>query len=138
MPKNLVGADQTGTENSPQTESGNSKSQAIPIRLRGQTIGTVNLRFRSNTIPKETIAIVEQIADRLASALENARLTEDTRRRGQRERAIAEVSTKLSAFSDADLIMRSAVEELGRRLGSSAEVTLELGDDNQEKDHDKR
>ena len=138
IPENLIRADSTGTENSSQTESGNSDSQAIPIRLRGQTIGTVNLRSRSNTIPKETIAIVEQIADRLASVLENARLTEDTRRRAQRERAISEVSTKLSAFSDADSIMRSAVEELGRRLGSSAEVTLELGNDNQEKDHDKR
>ncbi len=137
-PENLMGADQPGIENSSQTESGNSESQAIPIRLRGQIIGTVTLRSRNNTVPKETIAIVEQIADRLASALENARLTEDTRRRGQRERAISEVSTKLSAFSDADLIMRSAVEELGRRLGSSAEVTLELGSDNQEKDYDKR
>ena len=138
VPENFMEAVQMGTENSSQTESGNSKSQAIPIRLRGQIIGTVNLRSRTNTIPKETIAIVEQIADRLASALENARLTEDTRRRGQRERAIAEVSTKLSAFGDADLIMRSAVEELGRRLGSSAEVTLELGGDDQEKNHDKR
>ena len=137
-PGNLMGADQTGIGNSSQTESGNSESQAIPIRLRGQIIGTVTLRSRNNTVPKETIAIVEQIADRLASALENARLTEDTRRRAQRERAISEVSTKLSAFSDADSIMRSAVEELGRRLGSSAEVTLELGDDKQEKDHDKR
>jgi len=137
-PENLMEAVQMSTENSPHTESGNSEFQAIPIRLRGQIIGAVNLRSRGNTVSKETIAIVEQIADRLASALENARLTEDTRRRVQRERAISEVSTKLSAFSDADSIMRSAVEELGRRLGSSAEVTLELGGDNQEKDHDKR
>ena len=137
-PESLMEAIQTATDNSPQTQSGSSESQAIPIRLRGQTIGAVNLRSRSDTISKETIAIVEQIADRLASALENARLTEDTRRRAQRERAISEVSTKISAFSDTDSIMRSAVEELGRRLGSSTEVTLELGGDNQEKDHDKR
>ena len=34
---------QAGTENSPRTESGNSEFQAIPIRLRGQIIGAVNL-----------------------------------------------------------------------------------------------
>jgi GAF domain-containing protein len=77
-------------------------------------------------------AIIEQITDRLASALENARLTEETRQRAQRERSIAEISTKISSFSDIDSIMRSAVEELGIKLGSSTEVTLELGSDDQE------
>jgi len=109
-----------------------SGSKAIPIRLRGQTIGFVNLRVRGNTIPREMVAIVEQIADRLAASLENARLTEETRRRAQRDRAIAEVTTKISAFSDTDSIIRSAVEELGRRLGTATEVILELGNDGQE------
>jgi GAF domain-containing protein len=106
--------------------------QSIPIRLRGQAIGVVNVRLHGDSASSETIAIIEQIADRLASALENARLTEETRQRSQRDRAIAEVSTKISTFSDIDLIMRSAVEELGHRLGSSTEVTLELSSDGQE------
>ena len=123
---------QTDSKNLPGTKSDALKSQAFPIRLRGQVIGFVNVRLRGDSASSETIAIIEQIADRLASALENARLTEETRQRAQRERAIAEISTKISAFSDIDSIMRSAVEELGNKLGSSTEVTLELGSDDQE------
>jgi GAF domain-containing protein/HAMP domain-containing protein len=120
------------SKNLPGTKSDAPKSQAFPIRLRGQVIGFVNVRPRGDSASGETIAIIEQIADRLASTLENARLTEETRQRAQREHAIAEISNKISTFSDIDSIMRSAVEELGHRLGSSTEVTLELAGDDQE------
>ncbi len=116
----------------PGTKPDALKSQAFPIRLRGQVIGFVTVRLHGDSKSRETTAIIEQITDRLASALENARLTEETRQRAQRERSIAEISTKISSFSDIDSIMRSAVEELGIRLGSSTEVTLELGSDDQE------
>ena len=119
-----------GSKDLPKTKSGTLKS--IPIQLRGQTIGAVNVRLHGDSTSSETVAIIEQIADRLASALENARLTEETRQRSQRDRAIAEVSTKISAFSDIDSIMRSAVEELGHRLGSTTEVSLELSNDGKE------
>jgi GAF domain-containing protein len=115
----------------PETKSDALKSQAFPIRLRGQVIGFVNVRLHGDNESSETTAIIEQIADRLASTLENARLTEETRQRAQREHAIAEISTKISTYSDVDSIMRSAVEELGNKLGSTTEVTLELVSDNQ-------
>ena len=116
----------------PETKSDALKSQAFPIRLRGQVIGFVNVRLHGDSGSSETITIIEQIADRLASTLENARLTEETRQRAQREHAIAEISTKISTYGDINSIMRSAVEELGNKLGSSTEVTLELAGDNQE------
>ncbi len=120
----------------PEAKSDDSKSQAIPVRLRGQTIGFVNVRLRGGSASSETTAIIEQITDRLASALENARLAEETRQRAQRDAMISEISNKISTYSDIDSIMRSAVEELGHRLGSSTEVTLELGNDGQEIQHD--
>ncbi len=127
--KEAIAAD---SNNLPGTGSDALKSQTFPIRLRGQVIGFVNVRLHGDNASSETIAIIEQIADRLASTLENARLTEETRQRAQREHAIAEISTKISAYSDINSIMRSAVEELGSKLGSSTEVTLELAGDNQE------
>ena len=65
-------------------------------------------------------------AERAALALENARLVDSAQRRASRERTIGEISTKIGAFSDMDAIMQAAVEELGRRIGGTAEVTLEL------------
>ncbi len=116
---------QAGTENSPRTESGNSEFQAIPIRLRGQIIGAVNLRSRSNTVSKETIAIVEQVADRLASALENARLTEGTRRRAQRDALVTELTGRFRSTLDLETILRTATQEFQRAFElEEAEVRI--------------
>jgi hypothetical protein len=51
---------------------------------------------------------------------------DSAQRRASRERVIGEIAAKVSAISEMDAIMQSAVEELGRRLGNAAEVTLEL------------
>ncbi len=136
-PESLVKTVQTGTKNTLQTQSSNLESQAIPIRLRGQTIGIVNLRLHSDTVSKETIAIVEQIADRLASALESARLTEDTRRRAQRERVIGEVTAKISQSINLQNILQTAVEELGRVIPGS-DVVIQIQDNNENGNYEKR
>jgi GAF domain-containing protein len=71
--------------------------------------------------------LLEAAAERAALALENARLVETAERRASRERTIGEISTRIGAVSDLDSIMQAAVEELGRKIGSAMEVTLELG-----------
>ena len=92
---------------------------AVPIRLRGQTIGIVNLRFQSGRAPDVTASMVQQIADRLATALENARLLEDSMRRAEKERAIGEITTKISASVNMRNVLQTAVEELGRAIPGS-------------------
>lgn len=67
-------------------------------------------------------------AERAALALENARLLEDAQRRAAREQVIGEISATVSSSSDMEEILRSAVQELGRKMGG-AEVVLELGAD---------
>jgi len=51
---------------------------------------------------------------------------ESAQRRALRERAIGEISTKIGAVSDLDAIMQATVEELGRRIGGTTEVAIEL------------
>ena len=70
--------------------------------------------------------MLEAAAERTALALENARLVESAQRRAARERAIGEISGKIGAVSNLEAILQTAVEELGRKIGSTAEVTLEL------------
>jgi GAF domain-containing protein len=105
-----------------------AKDLAIPIRLRGQIIGYLDVKPKNNTRKwtQDDMILLEAAAERAALALENARLVETAERRASRERTIGEISTKIGAVSDLDAIMQAAVEELGRKIGSAAEVTLEL------------
>jgi GAF domain-containing protein/HAMP domain-containing protein len=110
----------------------------FPIRIRNHTIGVLNIRPMdgSRRWSENEMAVARAAVERAALALENARLLDDAQRRSAREHSIGEISARISTASDIDSIMRLAVEELGHKLGSSTEVTLELGSDGQELNHD--
>lgn len=101
---------------------------AIPIKFRGQTVGILDVKSKKGNRQwtQDEITLLEAAAERAAFALENARLVESAQRRASRERTIGEISTKIGAVSDLEAIMQTAVEELGRKIGNTAEVTLEL------------
>jgi len=105
-----------------------SSSLAVPIKLRGQTIGILDVRSKNGQREwkQDEINLLEAAAERAALALENARLVESAQRRLARERAIGDISAKIGTVSDIEAIMQAAVEELGRRIGSAAEVTIEI------------
>jgi len=99
----------------------------IPIQLRGQIIGRLKLRV-SDAKRKWTDderAIIESTADRVAIALESARLLEDAQKRASRETFLSEIGTKLGASFQLDSILRDAVEELGQTLKGST-VSFQL------------
>ncbi|MBN1372947.1 MAG: GAF domain-containing protein [Anaerolineaceae bacterium] len=98
---------------------------AVPISLRGQPIGVVNLRFASTRLSPEMIELVRDATDRLAVSLENARLLEEIQFRAQRERLVGDVSSKVRAATDVESILRIAANELGQSLGV-AEVVVQL------------
>jgi len=105
-----------------------SSEITIPIKFRGQTVGILDVKSKKGNRQwtQDEITLLEAAAERAAFALENARLVESSQRRASRERAIGEISTKIGAVSGLEAIMQTAVEELGRKIGSIAEVTLEL------------
>jgi GAF domain-containing protein len=104
-----------------------SSSLSVPIRLRGQTIGVLDVHPRKGARQwtQDELAVVEAAADRAALALENARLVEGAQRRAGRERAIGEISSRVGAVSDRNVILQTAVEELGRKIGNS-EIRIEI------------
>ena len=108
-----------------------SSELTIPIKFRGQTVGILDVKSKKGNRQRtqDEITLLEAAAERAAFALENARLVESAQRRAMRERAIGEISTKIGAVSDLEAIMQTAVEELGRKIGSTAEVTLELSNE---------
>ena len=108
-----------------------SNALTIPIRFRGQIIGLLDIKSKKGIRQwtQDEITLLEAAAERAAFALENARLVENAQRLALRERSIGEISSKIGAASDIDAIMQAAVEELGRRIGATAEVSLELETD---------
>lgn len=113
-----------------------SASIAIPIRLRGQTIGVLDVRSKrgQRQWKQDEITMLEAAAERAALALETARLVESAQRRAARERAIGDISAKIGAVSNLESILQTAVEELGRKIGSATEVTLEISTDDSQND----
>jgi GAF domain-containing protein len=119
-------------------EAGNAV--AIPVQLRGQTIGQLKLKpsDASKEWTEDELAMAEATAERAALALEGARLLEEAQKRAARETFLADIAAKLSTSFQLDSILRDTVEELGQTLPSSivsfqlinpsAPVTLETSD----------
>lgn len=106
-----------------------SQSQlAVPIKLRGEVIGILNIRSGSGYAWQEDeVDIAAAVADRVALAVENARLLEDSQSRAARERTIGEITSKIGASINIRNVLQTAVEELGHILPGS-DVIIQLTD----------
>jgi GAF domain-containing protein len=100
---------------------------SIPIQLRGQTIGRFKLNPSdpSRQWTEDELGMVKATAERVALALEGARLLDEAQKRAAREAFLSEVATKLSASFQLDSILRDTVQELGHTLKNST-VTFQL------------
>lgn len=120
----------TYISNSTSTDS--QPTLTVPVKLREQTIGIIHLE--SSESPRawnmDEITLVQTVTDRVALALENAKLLEDSQKLVAKEQAIGNISSKINATSNIEAILRTAVRELGAQL-SDTQVTLEIGDGKQ-------
>jgi len=111
--------------------SGDEQSAVVaPITLRGEVIGALGLHETEGgrQWTDDEIALVESVAEQLALAVENVRLLEETQRRAQRDRLIADITAKVRSSADVETIMRTAVRELGTALDTDrAFVQLSTG-----------
>jgi GAF domain-containing protein/HAMP domain-containing protein len=98
---------------------------AVPMKVRGEVVGVLNLQLEEESVPNETILLIEEVSNRLSLVLENARLVEVAQRRVQRERLTAEIASRMRQYLDVDGVLKAAIEEIGRRL-EVPEVELRL------------
>ena len=103
---------------------------AIPIKVRGTVIGVLDVEFESDKVPTDTTNLINEISDRLSLILENARLIETAQRRVQREQLTSQITTSIRQSLDMDIVLRTAVQEIGEKLGLS-EVELRISDQEQ-------
>jgi GAF domain-containing protein len=125
---NLAGAtplneplDVSATTSANAEDSLKAKNQvAVPIQLRGQTIGTLIVQSPSaEKLNQEQIDLIKVVADRVALSAENARLFEETTRRAERERLVSDITGKIRSVNDPQTMIQTAVEELRKVLGAS-------------------
>jgi GAF domain-containing protein len=129
-----------GDERSPQMEaalrqeksvvvaSPTGSALALPIKVRGQTIGVVDMHKKTpgSEWTAEEVTLVETLTEQLSVALESARLYQDTQQRATREQLAAQVTARMRETLDMDTILRTAVFEIGQAL-NLAEVEVLMG-----------
>jgi GAF domain-containing protein len=102
---------------------------SMPIRVRGQTIGSIRLKkseiSESWTQDETNLAIA--LSDQLSGALESARLYKESQQHAARESLISDISARITSVSQTDAILRETVQELGQAIGN-ASVTFQLLD----------
>jgi GAF domain-containing protein len=91
---------------------------SIPIFLRGELIGTIDLTEldKNRTWSEEEISLAHSVAEQIGLALENARLIEESQHRAEREALVSQISTRLRASNDPQEILQTAVAELRHAL----------------------
>lgn len=103
------------------SNNGHGKPLEVPIRIRDQTIGVLNIRATSDSQDwsDDEMNVIEAVAERLGLALDNARLFEETSTRATRERLVADITTKIRGTNDPQEMIKTALEELKQVLGAS-------------------
>jgi GAF domain-containing protein len=99
----------------------------VPLLLRNQPLGTVELRREADQSPwsQEEIQVVSDSVSQIAAMLENARLLEEIARRARQESVISQVSSKVQASLDMETVLSAAVREISLAL-SASRVEIDL------------
>lgn len=103
---------------------------AVPLTLRGEVIGAIEVESGTETDPA-TIALIEDVAARMAISLENARLYEEAREATGQEQFINNLSARYQAANSVDELLRLTLQEVSETLGAQyGSIRLGKLDDN--------
>ncbi|HUI90477.1 MAG TPA: GAF domain-containing protein [Anaerolineales bacterium] len=107
-------------------KSQNERTLFVPMLQRGQAVGVIKLAKHDQAHwSASEIQLAQTLAAQLSDSLEAARLYDEAQRRAERERAIAEMSGKISSVYGMDDILRLMTEELGKMFDDS-EVVVQM------------
>lgn len=111
---------------SAQSEADAANNLAVPLKLRDQVLGVLNLRFEGEPASPEMVKLVEDVADRLALSLESARLFGETQSRARREQTIRQITEQMGRAVDVETILQTTITRLGEAVGAPR-VYVRLG-----------
>lgn len=99
--------------------AGDYKIVSIPISLRGETLGAMSFELpKDRPLTEKQIYTARIIAERLALALENRRLFEQTQAAANLERKASTATNLLLSATDVEAVMNIAVQSFNEALGA--------------------
>lgn len=116
------------TENQQPTfeETDHSTVVAVPIILRGQVLGAIEIDLTNKSQAIDSVEVVQAISQRLAISLESARLFEDTQEASLQEQQINEIVSSYETAITVDELLQVTLEKLQQSLGAD-KGTIRLG-----------
>lgn len=101
----------------------------VPLRLRGQPIGTIALHEtrRRPTWTAEDVAVTESVAQEVAQTVESLLLMAESRRRLARERLVGDVVAQMRESLDVESVLKTGAVGIREAMGLPA-VTVRLTD----------
>ncbi len=106
-------------------EEGLRTIMAAPLIASAGAIGAINLAsYMANAYPQTAKDLLGQVAALASSIIESRRLLDEVQARAQRERILREITTRVRASTDANIILRTAVREIGEAFQRSSFIRL--------------
>lgn len=94
-------------------DDGDSEALTMPLSIRGQQIGSLDIKSRDGKeLDDEVQSILEAVAERVALALDNTRLSQQAQRTAQRQQLLNVFSEQLQRASDIEGILRAVATEI--------------------------
>jgi GAF domain-containing protein len=92
-----------------------------PMLVGGEAIGAMVVQDLENEkrFDEDDLHLMTNLATQVAITVRNVAQLENAQRQAERERVSAEITSKLWASTDIHTILRTAIQELGRRLEAS-------------------
>jgi len=100
---------------------------AVPIQLRGETIGVIRVQDQGvdRSWSSDEVLAVQDVAQQVGVALENARLFEKTVQRAEREKKVLEITGLIRSTNDPQQMLEIAASEIQKALGvTRAQIIL--------------
>ncbi len=99
---------------------------SIPLQVAGKSLGVIDVQnIQQESFQQEDLEVLQTLADQLSSAIENARLAQESADTAERARLISEITTQLSGILEPQQVLQTTAHALHRALGN-AEIVVKL------------
>jgi GAF domain-containing protein len=99
---------------------------AVPLQVAGRVLGALDVQSKEpNALSPEALEVLQALADQLSTAIQNARLAQDSAVAAERARLLTAVTGQFGGLMDIESVLETAAHTLHRVLGQ-AEIVITL------------